>query len=79
MFGRDPNIEGSIGPFRMWATKVDPQSGALCAENRGNCGWAQTGGDLAINVQVDASQSDAIYSGTTLQPSALKTLVCIKT
>lgn len=62
----------------MWATKVDPQSGALYAENKGNCGWAQTGGDLTINVQVDASKSDSIYSGTNLQVAALRVLVCIK-
>lgn len=73
-----PNISGKIGPFRMWATKVDPQSGALYAENRGNCGWAQTGGDLTINVQVDASKSDSIYSGSTLQPSSGYVLIIIK-
>ena len=73
-----PNIIGAIGPFRMWATKVDPQNEALFAENRGNCGWASTGGDLTINIRLDASKGNAKYSSDTIQPTSAYTLIIIR-
>ena len=62
----------------MWATKVDPQNEALYAENRGNCGWASTGGDLTINIRLDASKGNAKYSSDTIQPTSAYTLMIIK-
>ena len=74
-----PNISGAIGPFRMWATKVDPQNEALFAENRGKCGWASTtGGDLTINIRLDASKGNAKYSSDTIQPTSAYTLMIIR-
>lgn len=79
MFGGDPNIEGELGPFRMWATSVRTQSGALSAEQQGLTGWAKAEGDIAANIEFNASQGNSIYSGSKVQVSALQTLVCIKT
>ena len=79
MFGLNPNIEGELGPFRMWATKVDPQSGALSAETRGKCNWSTGNGDLTLNVLLNASESDNTYAGSKVQTAALQVLCCIKT
>lgn len=81
MFGRDPNIEGSysiqddIGAMHP-AAEI---GGALYkGQTRLNAIQGTTVGG-SFDLSIDASRCSIEYvNGATLQPSALKTLVCIK-
>lgn len=78
VFGFRPNIVGELGPFRLWATKAEPQSGALSIRQRGLTGWARAEGDISADILFNASQDEATYAYDKLQVSALQTLCCIK-
>ena len=81
MFGSPPNIEGSM-TIRLTAGFAynAPVSGAFSMGEKytDNIPENSNGGASGCPAVFDASKSSAIYSGTSLQVSALQTLVCIK-
>ena len=63
------------------ATHSIEQSGALYCETYNGSKGAKGDSydaDGTYDIKFNASKSDAIYSGTSLQISALQTLICIK-
>ena len=72
VFGEDPNITGGFTGALAYG------SGATPTTEQGN---AYAGGTtyLMSKINLDASHSSSIYSGTKMQPSALQVLACIRT
>lgn len=86
MFGYPPNIVGSLVStggecLLAEANFAIEQSGALYCETYNGSKGAKGDtydADGTYDIKFDASKSAAIYSGNSLQPSALQALVCIK-
>ena len=74
-----PNIEGETGYFPAVKQEGYEGAGALSIKNRNTGNSASIGGGFPQNIlYLDASESDAIYSGAGVQVAALQVLVCIK-
>lgn len=74
-----PNIEGETGYFPAVKESGRVDVGALSIKSRGTGNSASIGGGFPQNIlYFDASESDAIYSGTGVQIAALQVLTCIK-
>ena len=74
-------MTGDIGFSRIYGAGYTA-SGAF-EKQYGDAGqdkytWGQEAGDLSAKIGFDASRSSTIYSGTTMQPSALSLLPCIR-
>ena len=79
MFGVFPNIEGATDYLTVggWYSTQDSSNGVFTPKPQGG-NAAGGGGMVSRAYEFNASQGDAKYTGTMLQPSALQTLVCIK-
>ena len=86
MFGACPNISGSFGGLVDWRNYGD--LGHSCSYPF-SVDWEGTYRDLTgsndtpqsnrdISMSFDANKSNAIYSGSKMQPSALQILACIR-
>lgn len=80
MFGRDPNITGSIKPILSTSSAVF--SGSLEGKDKSEHDLdpgAYGVQECDYEMQFDASKSSSLYTtGGTLQTAALECLVCIK-
>ena len=79
MFGRDPNIVGEI--TGTWGGYIDNDVEATgCLTVTRSSAVRIEGNQQGRHfIGIDASKSSTIYSGSTVQPSAIQTLCCIKT
>ena len=79
MFGNDPNITGRITSIRSWSSSVQcvgAFSGSYIRDNVLNS--VSGSGDDAFDLALKASDDNATYSGTGLQPSAIQCMPCIR-
>lgn len=79
MFG-PPNIMGNTNIVGYCAPDVAVGDGAFTLSDR----WVQSfqlisGATNAAAIRFRASDSDSLYSGSTLQPSSVQTLMIIRT
>ena len=74
-----PNIEGATDCLTIggWYSTQGASNGAFSPDKYGSNASAGTG-LISRAYKFNASQVDAKYAGTKLQPSALTTLICIK-
>ena len=79
MFGSLPNISGTSKLISSLHLE-DSFDGAIKHRKTSLSGGTASIGSGFVNGQIDfdASQSNSIYAGTSLQTSALQCLVCIK-
>ena len=81
MFGRDPNIESTLGDIFGGANSLANSSGAFYnfVEINSNRSASSPGSSAFKNAAFDPSKVAAEYvTGATLQPAALQALICIK-
>ena len=78
MFGCSPNIVGqtTYGVFQVSAPSG--YQGALYDVSWSGTGNITSGGNRWTSIGLDASKSASVYAGSTVQPSALQVLCCIK-
>ncbi len=74
-----PNIKGRIGNFSDFTTRASNNGPVIVVRNGGFDGTRRGSWDGAIEIFIDASRTSPIYKDdvTTVQPAAIKTLVCI--
>ena len=74
-----PNITGNITTVRGWTNHVSVQGVFKSTYRRANVLNEISGNkDDAFDINFKASDDSAIYTGSTLQPSALLSLVAIR-
>lgn len=77
MFG--PNIQGSSDRLHtITLGGVDRSNGAIASRIQDGSGYNGAATDKSVNIYFNASNSNSIYSGSTVQPKGLFALPCIK-
>ena len=74
-----PNITGTIKPAGAKEVDISPASGAFTVSQGSRMGQQATSGTNASAFSFSASRSSSVYgNASTVQPSALRLIACIK-
>ena len=74
-----PNIQGSSDRLHtITLGGVDRSNGAIASRIQDGSGYNGAAIDKSVNIYFNASNSNSIYSGSTVQPKGLFALPCIK-